>query len=285
MADITARASRPYSSVPRPFLKWAGSKRSLLGHVLPLLPFQFGVYREPFLGSGALFFLIRPKRAVLSDVASELIETFRAVRDNVTAVKRYLAPLQPSRVAFYKTRSSRSSGRFKRAAEFIYLNKTCWNGLYRVNSAGEFNVPYGWPKGPNIVDDANLSECSLALRQPGVQLRICDFEATLREAQPNDLVYLDPPYVTGHNNNGFIDYNETLFSWSDQVRLAAAARDLADQGVHVIVSNADHEGVIDLYRGFRRISFDRKSTLASDATKRRRVSEVLLIPHRQSHGR
>jgi len=189
---------------------------------------------------------------------------------------QYLQPLKPDPVLFYGIRGGRSSGRIKRAAEFIYLNKTCWNGLYRVNSQGTFNVPYGAPKSDFIADPANLVSCANALRQPAVTLDACDFQQALADSSAGDLVYLDPPYVTSHSNNGFLEYNETIFSWKDQVRLADIAKRLHRKGVHVIVSNANHGPVVELYKGFCVKTFDRSSTLASDVTKRRTVSEVLI---------
>ncbi len=273
--DILERALSPIASYPRSFLRWAGSKRFLLKHVVDLLPGNFNVYREAFLGAGSLYFLLQPDKAVLSDICIDLVETFSAVRDNVSAVLRYLSMFDPSEEAYYKTRKNRSQGRFKYAAEFIYLNKTCWNGLYRVNSEGLFNVPYGRNESGIIVDPNNLRACANSLRSRGVSLKICDFEENLKEAKQGDLVYLDPPYVTGHNNNGFIAYNETLFSWDDQVRLARVATTLVQKGVHVIVSNADHAEIINLYQNFTVKRFLRSSTLASDIKKRRQISEVL----------
>ncbi len=283
-AELRQRAALALSATPRPFLRWAGSKRALLSHIMETMPSSIRTYHEPFLGSASLFFLLRPRRAFLSDSCPELIQTFDAVRENVDAVLRYLRPLKPDRDLFYSIRSDRSTGPFKRAAEFIYLNKTCWNGLYRVNSRGEFNVPYGLPKTDYIVDEANLKACSTALAASGVQLRCGDFGANLREVEKGDLVFLDPPYVTRHNDNGFIDYNEQLFSWADQVRLARAARDLADRGAHVLVTNAFHGDVLDLYEGFNLVTINRASTLASNATKRSRVSEALLWLHGSEAG-
>lgn len=274
--DLTDRARSFLSTTPRPFLKWAGSKRWLLPHLVPLLPRTFGTYREPFLGSAALFFLLRPERAVLGDTCTELVQTFEAVRDNQTAVLRFLHPLKPKKTVFYEIRKKRSTGRFRRAAEFIYLNKTCWNGLYRVNSSGVFNVPYGKPNANGIVDDDNLKACADLLSRPGVQLRSSDFEAIVSEAQRGDLVYLDPPYVTGHSNNGFIDYNEKLFAWEDQQRLATAAAELDRRGVHVIVTNADHAEIHKLYPNFDRLVVERRSTLAGTMSARRPVREVII---------
>jgi DNA adenine methylase len=164
----------------------------------------------------------------------------------------------------------------KRAAEFIYLNRGCFNGLYRVNSHGDFNVPYGRPRTANIIDFKNLRACSTALLADKVRVRKSDFERVIVNAKAGDLVYFDPPYVTGHNNNGFLDYNEKLFSWSDQQRLARVAKDLKSRKVNVIVSNANHDGVIGLFRGFKWKRISRNSTLASESEHRGPVSEVVL---------
>jgi DNA adenine methylase len=230
-----------------------------------------------------LFFLLRPERAVLGDTCGELVETFEAVRDNSAAVLRYIHPLKPKRRVFYEIRNRRSRGRFQRAAEFIYLNKTCWNGLYRVNSSGEFNVPYGKPESDGIVDDDNLRACANLLGQPGVQIRTSDFGAIVAEAEYHDLVYLDPPYVTSHSNNGFIDYNEKLFAWQDQQRLAQAAIELDRRGAHVIVTNAHNADVIHLYKGFDLVTVERRSTLAGDVAARRAVREVIIHNLRRAH--
>lgn len=277
LEKLQERVRQPNSVRPRAFLRWAGSKRFLLGHILDILPKQFHTYREPFLGSGALLFLLRPEKAVLSDRCEELMNTFSAVRDNVDAVIRYLSPLKRSKETFYYIRQNRSTGRFKRAAEFIYLNKTCWNGLYRVNSAGTFNVPFGSHSTDFITDFDNLKSCAESLQHSGISLHSYDFEENIKQSKPGDLVYLDPPYVTGHSNNGFIEYNEVIFSWDDQKRLAEIAKSLASKGVHVIVSNANHQAIIELYSGFAVKYFNRASTLASDVTRRRTISEILLF--------
>jgi len=275
---LLERAARPNSAKPRPFLRWAGSKRFALADIVRVLPSEFGTYFEPFLGAGSLFFLLQPPRAVLTDSCTELIDTFRAVRDNVSAVSRCVRPLRPSPEVYYRIRQRRSFGRFKRAAQFIYLNKVCWNGLYRVSSRGLFNVPYGMPRSQNIVDLQNLKACSRALQKPGVKLKACDFEEALSRVSAGDLVYLDPPYVTGHTNNGFVDYNEVLFSWHDQQRLARLADGLRRAGAHVLVSCANQPAVRKLYPRFTHSVLRRRSTLASDVSKRKPVTELLLIP-------
>ncbi len=176
---------------------------------------------------------------------------------------------------YYAVRGNRSRGPYKRAAEFIYLNKACWNGLYRVNASGEFNVPYGRPKKNQSEDYPNLRECASKLARRAVTIANADFEHVLESATEGDFVFLDPPYVTRHNNNGFIDYNERLFSWADQRRLAATAQRLRNNGVHVLATNAAHKDVLKLYRNFDKYPFDRRSTLAADTRKRGMVREMI----------
>ena len=258
-------------------MRWAGSKRRLLPSLVPFLPPVFGRYFEPFLGSGSLFFLLRPSEATLSDRCTELIETYDALRSNPSAVLRYLAPLYPDRTLYYKVRDSRSSGRFKRAAEFIFINKTCWNGLYRVNQKGKFNVPYGRPRSDFISDPANLRSCAETLATSGIELLSDDFEATVSEAGAGDLVFLDPPYVTGHSNNGFIDYNETLFSWKDQERLASVAERLRQKGAFVLVTNGDHPCLRSLYQTFESHQMWTFSSISGRIDRRRMISEMLFV--------
>lgn len=276
--SLQIRASRPHSAQPRAFLRWAGSKRYLLPHLIRYLPRTYGTYFEPFLGSGSLFFLLQPSSAVLADTCGPLVETFEAVRDDVSAVLRLMAPLQPKEKIYYQVRSAMPRGRFKRAANFIYLNYSCWNGLYRVNSAGQFNVPFGLPKTKNLADPKNLKACATLLKQRQVRLRTADFEESVEGARAGDLVYLDPPYVTKHNQNGFRDYNEKIFHWFDQERLARLAARLVRLNVHVLVSNASHPEIERLYPDFSAILVDRKSTLASNKKFRGRAKEVLFVP-------
>lgn len=283
--NIEERAHKLKLSTPHPFLKWAGSKRYLLKHIVGSLPQSFNTYREPFLGGGSLFFFLKPELAVLSDTNEDLINTYAAIRDNASSVFNYISPLKSNKTTYYKIREKRSKGKFKRAAEFIYINKTCWNGLYRVNSKGIFNVPYGSPKNNYIADIDNLRECSKLLNKEAIELRMCDFEEALAETKQGDLVYLDPPYVTGHSNNGFVEYNEKIFSWSDQLRLAKVAMQLASIGAHVVVSNANHNQVLELYKGFNKMQINRNSTLAGDINKRGKVSEVLLVSSNKQHNK
>jgi DNA adenine methylase len=264
-------------AVPRPFLKWAGSKQALLHHLVPHIPETYGRYYEPFLGSGALFFHLKPRRATLGDYGSELVETWEAIGADVERIIDHLSIQEVSKDSFYRIREGRSTDKIIRAAELIYLNKTCWNGLYRVNSAGKFNVPYGQPGNVNVCDAANLRACAKQISQHGVTIRQGDFASTLRPARGGDLVFLDPPYVTSHNKNGFRDYNERLFRWDDQIRLSKTAEKLRLRGARVIVSNANHPDVIALYPNFKSHVIQRSSTLSSNPQHRGKVTEVVLV--------
>ena len=274
---LKERAALPHSARPRPFLRWAGSKRYLLRSIIEHLPRSYGTYFEPFLGAGSLYFLLQPSSAVLGDKCVPLIHTYEAVRDNVGAVIKYMSSLSPTKSVYYEVRSEEPRSRFKRGANFIYLNYTCWNGLYRVNSSGKFNVPFGLPKTTNLADTGNLRCCAKVLSQPGTRLAMGDFQEVVAPARSGDLVYFDPPYVTRHNSNGFRDYNESLFHWADQVRLAHFAAELVARGVHVLVSNAMHAEIEALYPDFLPIVINRKSTLASNAKFRGRADELLLV--------
>lgn len=184
--------------------------------------------------------------------------------------------MKPSKTRYYQKRSNMAASRFKRAAQFIYLNKCCWNGLYRVNLAGEFNVPYGAPRTNGIYSSKNLTQCSKILSQRGISITCRDFEKTCATAKKGDFVFFDPPYVTKHDNNGFVEWNESIFSWDDQIRLAKLATELADAGVYVLVTNANHQPVKKLYSGFNKRELVRQSTLASNPDFRGEVKEAII---------
>ena len=263
-----------------PFLKWAGGKRRLIDQIFPALPplRSDSTYREPFLGSGALFFGLGHSKAVLSDLNSNLIETYAALRDCSDLVISSLRGLDPSKETYYRVRNSRPRTPHTRAAKFIYLNKTCFNGLYRVNLHDEFNVPFG-AHGPNVVvrDHKQLTAASEALR--GTELLSSDFETALSDAVVGDLVFLDPPYTTAHSQNGFIEYNARVFSWEDQRRLASVARSLAKNNVSVAITNAAHPSITRLYPRsvFERTTLSRWNTMAADSKKRFKGTEVLFV--------
>jgi len=280
--QLSVRAGASFSTVPRGFIRWAGSKRALLPEIVQLLPESFGRYYEPFFGSGSLFFLLHPARATLSDACVELMNVYRGVVQDVDKVLEYLSRWKPERDLYYTIRDEESSDLVYSAARFIYLNKTCWNGLYRVNTSGRFNVPYGRPKTDGLIDEANLRGCAEVLERKRITLTTGDFARSLARAKAGDFAFLDPPYVTRHNNNGFIEYNERIFSWADQQRLANVATELVRRGVNVMITNALHGDVLDLYRGFNHVRVIRSSTLASDKAKRGRVEEAIIWSYPES---
>jgi DNA adenine methylase len=259
----------------RPFLKWAGGKQWLSPLSAQWLPSSFdGVYYEPFLGGGSSFFSATPSAAVLSDRCDELIRTYRALRDDADAVIATLRKY-PHTIEFFKEiRKRRPRTLHTEAARIIYLNKTAFNGLYRVNRNGEFNVPFGRYKNPTICNEERLRDAAAALQ--GVTLRTGDFEDVIAGAGHGDFAYLDPPYITGHQNNGFLKYNAPLFSWDDQLRLSETARSLRENGATVVVSNTDHDAVPSLYPGFFYNLLERASLIGGRGSHRGRVGEALL---------
>jgi DNA adenine methylase len=266
------------SHVVRPLLKWPGGKRLLAKYILQLMPERYSRYIEPFVGGGAVYFALRPYRAVLGDSNSALINCYRQVRDYPEAVARFLGRMKNSEDCYYSIRKMHPRAPAAEAARLIYLTNLSFNGIYRLNADGDFNVPYGHrperrPASPNHVRSA-----SNALRAAAL---VCqDFEVTMTDANDGDVVYLDPPYTVAHSNNGFIRYNARLFSWSDQERLASAAARAVERGAFVIVSNADHNSVRSLYRTFTELQIERESTIASTKNKRKTVIECLFYAGR-----
>jgi len=259
-----------------PFLKWPGGKRWLMAQHSYLLPTQFNCYVEPFLGSGAVFFRVAPKICILADTNKELIQAYQCVRDDWPTLDAILQEYQVkhSEKFYYKLRDCEPIGKAQRAARFIYLNRTCFNGMYRVNRAGKFNVPIG-TKVAVAFTPGYLKRVSKHLS--GARLKVYDFEKTLDLASEGDFAFVDPPYTVMHNNNGFIKYNANLFSWADQVRLAAAVKKAAGRGVSILLTNADHSDIRKLYEGFgEHFQIARSSVLSGSAHGRRATTELLV---------
>lgn len=274
--------SSPKATPAKPFLKWVGGKRQLLPELLGLLPERWSAYHEPFLGGGALFFALhRAGRlngipVVLSDVNAELITTYSAVREQVEQVIALLSSYPHEAQFYYELRTMRPEqlSPVEAAARMMYLNRTGFNGLYRVNSRGEFNVPFGSYKNPRLVDADNLRAVSLALRE--VQLRQSDFEQVLCAAMPGALVYLDPPYVPVSTTASFTDYASGGFGLEQQERLAAAFAAAAARGVWVVLSNSDVPWIRERYGEFRVVPVQARRALNSDTSKRGQVGEVIV---------
>ena len=271
----------------KPFLKWAGGKTVLLPELLKAAPQRIATYYEPFLGGGALFFALQTERrfehALLSDSNKELINAYVQVRDNVDALIYALTVHQrkyhaaEDRAEYYYTiRSKRLTCDLGGAANLIFLNKTCYNGLYRVNSNGHFNVPHGRYKNPAICDESGLRAASAALQH--VELRVADFSVGPAEASDGDFVYFDPPYVPLNETSNFTGYTSKDFDAAEQRRLAHTAAQLAYQGACVALSNSAHPDVASLYRSecFQLREVRARRSINANATKRGPIAEYLI---------
>lgn len=260
----------------KPFLKWAGGKRWIVDRKEFRLPSFNGRYIEPFLGGGAVFFHLKPKKAILSDVNGRLIETYEAIRTDWQNVWSELRRHQyyHCKEYYYQERAKNRRTLHTRAAQFLYLNRACWNGLYRENLQGKFNVPIG-TKSKILFESDNFSTVSEYLKD--VILSCNDFEQTIDKATINDLVFVDPPYTTAHNFNGFVKYNQTIFSWDDQIRVRNSIARAADRGAKIIVTNAMHQSVVDLYEGISTIVEVPRQTIISGSSKGRKHTAESLI--------
>jgi DNA adenine methylase len=258
-----------------PFLKWAGGKRWLVQSGQLSKPAEFDRLVEPFLGGAAVFFALEPKIALLSDVNPELVHLYQIVRDHPEALSHVLRwhHEKHSKDYYYTVRSKTYKDPVWKAARTLYLNRTCWNGLYRVNQHGAFNVPIG-TKTAVIAVGENFTEIAALLAR--ATLRCCDFEETINESGSGDFLFVDPPYTVKHNMNGFIKYNEKIFSWDDQIRLHAALVRAVERGASVAVANADHASLRDLYiNSFEYRSVGRTSILAGRSDARAATTEAL----------
>ena len=257
----------------KPLLRWAGGKQWIASRLRLMIPDTISTYYEPFLGGGSLFFAARPKAAVLSDLNLQLMETYRTIRAEPSQVMKVLSLWANDATTYYRVRDAVFTDQTFRAARFIYLNKTCWNGLYRVNRSGQFNVPFG-NHGRRVFDPCHVQRISAALE--GATLKTGDFEDVVRNAGHRDFVYFDPPYATDCEKTGFRQYNEQRFSWRDQQRLGETAVQLAERGCTVVVSNANYDPIISLYPGFSHLAVTRHSILAANPHARQVTGELIL---------
>jgi DNA adenine methylase len=266
----------PSNSTPQPFLKWAGGKRWLVERFPQFFTVKYSRYIEPFLGSGAVFFRMRPRRAILSDRNPRLIETYESIRDEYPLINDLLRRHEwlHSSDHYYKVRSQKLRSSAARAAQLIYLNRTCWNGLYRVNRQGTFNVPIG-TKTKVVFDSDSFEEVADLLSR--AKLRTCDFSESLDRAGTGDFVFVDPPYTVQHNNNGFIKYNEGLFSWADQIRLRDCVEGAIGRGASVLLTNAYHPSVRALYRNIGEHERVRRASVIAASAKNRRECYELVV--------
>ncbi len=264
-----------------PFLKWAGGKRRLLAQYQPYFPLKNDIerYFEPFIGSAAVFFHLRPDKAHLADVNPKLVEIYSIVQNSVGQLIKALGRHRNERDYYYEIRAQDPAqlDPVERAARLIYLNRTCYNGLYRENRSGRFNVPFGRYKNPTICDSNRLEKASAALQ--GVKLQVADFEEAVASAGPRDFVYFDPPYAPLTATSNFTSYNRHGFGLQDQRRLAQVFHDLSDRGCRVMLSNSSTPLIRELYGHdhARLISIQARRSINSKGHKRGPVQELLII--------
>ena len=274
---ITRRRSL-INTTAKPFVKWIGGKRSLLQEILPRIPPTFTTYYEPFVGGGAVYFSLAPtlKAAVLVDTNQELMDAYQAIKTNPSALMRHLKihAEKHDKQHYYSVRNKEGKNQLTRAARFLYLNKTCYNGLYRVNSAGKFNAPMGSYIAPNIVQEDNIWACHTVLQN--AECRHGDFEDV--EPKKNDFVYFDPPYHPLNETSKFTQYHSDSFNEDDQLRLRDFIQNLHDDGVKIMLSNSDTPFIWDIYSAsyFKKHIVHAPRFVNCKADQRGKITELLI---------
>lgn len=281
-------------AAPRPFVKWAGGKRQLIRTIEERLPGKFGAYFEPFVGGGAVLFHILTldprRRCYASDLNSDLVLAYTTIRDRVDELISSLKKHErgyardPARY-YYAQRAASPRGQIEKASRLLFLNRTCFNGLYRVNSKGRFNVPLGRYTNPNIVNEEGLRAVSAALK-PGIDISCRDFAAVLDHAKKGDLVYFDPPYQPVSRTANFTSYTSRDFTTDDLQRLADVCHKLDSRGCHVMLSNSDSPEVAGMFSGrpWRIARISAKRAINSDSAKRTGHTELLITNYRAPSG-
>jgi DNA adenine methylase len=271
---------------PKPFVKWAGGKRQLVPIIERHIPEEFGTYYEPFLGGGAVLFYLLCKnpemRCHVSDLNSDLVLAYVTIRDRVeelisslqTHAKNYHK--NPDSY-YYSVREGQPKNQIEKVSRLLFLNRTCFNGLYRVNSKGKFNVPLGRYSNPNIVNEENLVLVSQILQSKKIQISCRDFSSIVSDAKKNDFVYFDPPYQPVSRTANFTSYTNRDFTYEDLQRLVEASEKLADKGCRVLHSNSNSKEVRDLFsRDWKIVEISANRAINSDSTKRTGHTELLI---------
>lgn len=266
-----------------PVVKWVGGKRQLLDEITPLLPKRISSYCEPFLGGGAVLFSIQPSKAIVNDLNEDLITVYKVIKGDVEALIQSLEKHENTSDYFYAIRDmDRDKEAYQiisdieRASRLIYLNKTCFNGLFRVNSAGEFNSPFGHYKNPNIVNEPVLRAVSKYFNASSISFYSEDFSDTLDRVRKGGFVYLDPPYDPVSDTANFTGYNKGGFDKNEQIRLKECCDVLTRRGVKFLLSNSATTFIKDLYQGYDIKIVKAKRAINSDASKRGAIEEVLI---------
>lgn len=263
-----------------PIVKWVGGKRQLMFELLKNMPKDYNRYFEPFIGGGALFFELQPNNAYISDMNEELINLYQVVRDNVDELITDLQKHDILKEYFMEIRNIDRTEEYqnwsdiKKASRFIYLNRTCFNGMYRVNSKGEFNVPFGHYKNPRILDENNLINCSHLLQR--TEIKQADFSEILKKVKKGDFVYFDPPYVPLSETSSFTSYTKDGFDIDMQFKLRGVCDELDSMGVKFLLSNSDTKLVNELYENYNIKKVFASRQINANADGRGKITEVLV---------
>ena len=285
------RSSSPRTSLRRndllqPFLKWAGGKRQLVPEIRKYIPHKFKLYFEPFVGAGAVLFDLQPQAALINDANEELVNCYRVIKKDPEGLIAHARQHRNTKEYFYRLRSLDREPGFKslsaleRASRIIFLNKTCYNGLFRVNSQGQFNVPFGKYANPVIVDEIVIRAVSRFFSEARVEVSNEDFEVALSGAGRGDFVYLDPPYDPLSDTSSFTGYNLNSFGRSEQQRLQSVCDDLTRRGCKVLLSNSATEFIRDLYSDTSKytiVEVEANRNINSVGTSRGKISELLIF--------
>ncbi|HEM6237524.1 TPA: DNA adenine methylase [Streptococcus suis] len=268
----------------QPFTKWTGGKRQLLPVIKSLMPDNYNSYFEPFIGGGAVFFELIPKKAIINDFNSELINCYRQIKDNPQKLIELLTKHQKnnSKDYYLELRSVDRDDRIhamtdtERAARIMYMLRVNFNGLYRVNSKNQFNVPYGRYKNPKIVDSELILSISQYLNKNNIEILTGDFEKAVEDVGAGDFVYFDPPYIPLSETSAFTSYTHEGFSYEEQVRLRDVFRKLDKKGAYVMLSNSSSPLVEELYKGFNIHKVEAIRTNGAKASSRGKISEFIV---------
>lgn len=266
----------------QPFVKWVGGKRQLIKGIGKYIPKGNYKYYEPFVGGGAVFFDLQPKKAVINDYNFELINTYNVIKNKVEELIQYLKTYPNDEEFYYKMREFDRKKEYKnwsevrKASRFIYLNKTCYNGLYRVNQAGYFNTPFGRYKNPNIVNDVILRAVSKFLNENDIVIKSGDYKEVLKGIKKNSFVYFDPPYDPISHSSNFTGYTTGGFRREQQIELKEVCDELKKKKVRFLLSNSNTEFIRKLYSGYSIEIVNANRSINSVASKRGEVEEVLI---------
>lgn len=269
---------------PHPFVKWAGGKRQLAKTIKSLIPNDYNTYIEPLIGGGAILFELLPKKAIINDYNEELMNAYNVIKNypNKLITLLQIHSYNNNEEYFYEIRSMDRSKDYdslssiQKAARFIYLNKTCYNGLFRVNKSNQFNAPYGRYKNPNIADSENIIRCSNYFNLNDINILNGDYRETIKLAEEGDFIYLDPPYFPISKTSSFTSYTDVDFNTNDQIELKNQCDLLTKNKVKFLLSNSHHDFILDLYKDYEIIEVNANRSINSKGSKRGEVKEVLI---------